>query len=149
MGEAVLQNEANKLRLPVTVDSAGTAGYHVGDTPDERTVATCQKNGVPIDHRARQVEKSDFKNFEYILGSDSQDIAKLQRIAPNNPKAHVALFGSFGDGKAIADPYYGGISGFEKCYEQCVEYSQGLLKSIYGADIYNNASGSGEPSSEL
>lgn len=46
-------------------------------------------------------------------------------------------FGAFGDGKPIADPYYGGQSGFEQCYKQCVSYSQGLLKSIYGDDLYD------------
>ncbi|KAG8891950.1 hypothetical protein FRC01_014421, partial [Tulasnella sp. 417] len=134
MGEAVLQHEANRLNLPVTVDSAGTAGYHVGDTPDERQDcgdlrkgATILLHGVPINHQARQVEKKDFKEFNYILASDHQNLSNLQRIAPKNPKAHgkfptsfdflydlecfvpysVALFGSFGDGKAIADPYYG------------------------------------------
>ncbi|KAG8962112.1 hypothetical protein FRC05_005512 [Tulasnella sp. 425] len=144
MGEAVLQHEANRLKLPVTVDSAGTAGYHVGDTPDERrvpwTVATCEKHGVPINHQARQVEKKDFKEFNYILASDHQalqNLSNLQRIAPKNPKAHVALFGSFGDDKAIADPYYGGQSGFDQCYRQCLAYSEGLLKSVYGDEIYN------------
>ncbi|KAG8905999.1 hypothetical protein FRB99_007856, partial [Tulasnella sp. 403] len=65
----------------------------------------------------------------------------------------VALFGSYGDGRPIADPYYGGMSGFEKCYEQCVAYSQGLLKSIYGDDIYSNSGNtsttSSTPSSQL
>jgi len=141
MGEAVLAHEASKLGLPVTVDSAGTAAYHVGDTPDERTVATCKKYKVPIDHVARAVERPDFKNFDYILASDNQNLSNLQRIAPKNPKAQVSLFGAFGDGKPIADPYYGGQSGFEDCYKQCVAYSQGLLKSIYGDDIYDLKAG--------
>ncbi|KAG8886397.1 hypothetical protein FRB97_004932 [Tulasnella sp. 331] len=140
MGEAVLAHEASKLALPVTVDSAGTASYHVGDTPDERqagTVATCKKYGVPIDHAARAVERTDFKDFDYILASDNQNLSNLQRIAPKNPKAKISLFGAFGDGKPIADPYYGSQSGFEQCYQQCVSYSQGLLKEIYGDDIYD------------
>jgi low molecular weight phosphotyrosine protein phosphatase len=46
-------------------------------------------------------------------------------------KATIRLFGSYGDdGKEIQDPYYGGISGFEKAYKQCVKYSEGLLKDL-------------------
>ena len=69
----------------------------------------------------------------------------------------VALFGSFGDGKVIDDPYCeslatssfripalspltpspradGGPNGFEKTYQQCVQYSEGLLKEMgYGS----------------
>jgi Protein-tyrosine-phosphatase len=36
MGEAVLQHIAKQRGLDITVDSAGTAGYHVGEEPDER-----------------------------------------------------------------------------------------------------------------
>ncbi|KAG8998177.1 hypothetical protein FRB94_010429 [Tulasnella sp. JGI-2019a] len=145
MGEAVLAHEANKLGLPVAVDSAGTANYHVGDTPDERTVSTCKKHGVPIDHQARAVERTDFKDFDYILASDNQNLSNLQRMAPKNPKAKISLFGAFGNGKPIADPYYGGQSGFEQCYKQCVSYSQGLIKEIYGEDIYDTTESTTQP----
>ena len=36
MGEAVLRDIAAKRGVDIYVDSAGTAGYHVGDVPDER-----------------------------------------------------------------------------------------------------------------
>lgn len=35
--------------------SCGTAGYHIGDSPDPRTIKTCKKNGVPIHHSGRKV----------------------------------------------------------------------------------------------
>jgi len=36
MGEAVLADTATKRGLNIEVDSAGTAGYHIGEEPDER-----------------------------------------------------------------------------------------------------------------
>ena len=36
MGEAVLKDISRKRGLDITIDSAGTAGYHVGEEPDER-----------------------------------------------------------------------------------------------------------------
>ncbi|KAG8998178.1 hypothetical protein FRB94_010430 [Tulasnella sp. JGI-2019a] len=137
MGEAILANEAKKLGLPVTVDSAGTSSFNVGKNPDERTISTCKKYGIPIDHQARTVEQKDFEDFDYILASDSQNLTNLGLITPKGPtKAKVSLFGAFGDGKSIADPYYGGQSGFEECYKQCISYAQGFFKKIYGDDIY-------------
>jgi len=132
MGHAVLAHEAKKRSLPVEVDSAGTAAYHVGEPPDERTVATCKKYSVPINHRARAVESSDFKNFDYILASDSANLSNLKSMAPKDSTAKIALFGSFGDSKPIADPYYGGINGFEKAYDQCIQYSNGFLDQVFG-----------------
>ena len=32
--------------------------------------------------------------------------------------------------KAIADPYYGGGSGFDDCYKQCVRYAEGFLDML-------------------
>lgn len=36
MGEAVLQHVAKQRGLNISVDSAGTAGYHIGEDPDPR-----------------------------------------------------------------------------------------------------------------
>jgi low molecular weight phosphotyrosine protein phosphatase len=51
------------------------------------------------------------------------------------------MFGSYdpdmkigGRAKPIADPYYGGGSGFDKCYEQCVRYSEGFLEVLEKQD---------------
>lgn len=54
----------------------------------------------------------------------------IEKIRPKNSTAKVALFGSFGDNRAIEDPYYGGNDGFETAYHQCVSYSEGLLADL-------------------
>ncbi|KAF8320128.1 phosphotyrosine protein phosphatases I [Clavulina sp. PMI_390] len=126
-----MAHEAKKKGLDVFVDSAGTAAYHVGEEPDERTTATCKKHGVPIDHLARAVTTEDFDTFDWIMASDQQNLANLKRMAPADSKAKVVLFGSFDDNKPIQDPYYGGISGFETTYEQCVRYSNAFFKAVF------------------
>ncbi|CAE6433235.1 unnamed protein product [Rhizoctonia solani] len=126
MGHAVLAHEAKKRGLPVVVDSAGTGAYHVGNPPDERTYS------IPINHRARAVDSSDFKTFDYILASDNANLSNLKSMAPKDSTATITLFGAYGDNNPIADPYYGGINGFEKAYDQCVRYSNGFLDQIFG-----------------
>jgi low molecular weight phosphotyrosine protein phosphatase len=37
---------------------------------------------------------------------------------------------SKGRAKEIDDPYYGGNSGFDAAYEQCVRYSRGFLDHL-------------------
>ncbi|GAA5924158.1 tyrosine protein phosphatase LTP1 [Sporobolomyces koalae] len=132
MAEAVLQDVVNKRGLKdFQVDSCGTAGYHVGEEPDERTTSVCRKHGVPINSTARQLQRSDFDKFDYILAMDAWgNLKNIQKVQPKGSKAKVALFGSFDDGKDIEDPYYGGKDGFEKTYEQCVRYSEALLKEM-------------------
>ena len=43
------------------IDSCGTGAYHVGDSPDRRTMATLKAKGVKgYKHAARQVFSSSF-----------------------------------------------------------------------------------------
>lgn len=49
------------------------------------------------------------------------------------------LFGEFGNGKPIEDPYYGGKGGFETTYKQVLAYSQGLLDHILAEESKESA----------
>ena len=99
----------------IIVDSAGTHDYHVGDRPDPRTLKIAEMNAILTDGiYARQVKKSDFSDFDLILGMDRGHVTHLKRIAPPeyHPKIHLFLDFS-GAGEAdVADPYYGGFEGF-------------------------------------
>jgi len=130
MGEAVLRHVAAERGVSIEVDSAGTAGYHVGEEPDERTTATCRKFNVPIQHEARQVSREDFYKFTHLLAADESNLRNLNAMKPRDAQAEVKLWGSFLDGKPIADPYYGGIKGFEQTYRQCVALSNAFLDSL-------------------
>ncbi|KAJ1734313.1 Low molecular weight phosphotyrosine protein phosphatase [Coemansia biformis] len=135
MAEAVFAHlvKTNGLYDRFVVDSAGTAAYHAGETPDKRTVQTCVSKGVPIKHRARRVRSSDFADFDYMLCMDQGNLDDLLRIKPPGARAHVALFGSYsgeaGD-RIIEDPYYGGNDGFRTNFAQVTRCSVGLLKEL-------------------
>ncbi|RKO83157.1 phosphotyrosine protein phosphatase I superfamily [Blyttiomyces helicus] len=134
MAEAVFRHVVTSRGLSdrFVIDSAGTAGYHVGDSPDPRSVATCRKNGVPVSHSGQKVNKEDFSRFDYILCMDESNLADLKRLQPTRTKAKVSLFGDFdpkGD-RIIKDPYYGGQDGFDRNYAQVVRCSEGFLKSL-------------------
>lgn len=130
MGEAVLADTATKRGLNIEVDSAGTAGYHIGEEPDERTVEVCKKHRVPILCVARQVRTSDFTQFTHILASDKNNLRDLERIKPSNATAEVRLWGSYLDDKPIPDPYYGGTDGFENVFQQVTRLSNAFLDNV-------------------
>ncbi|KZP00700.1 Low molecular weight phosphotyrosine protein phosphatase-like protein [Calocera viscosa TUFC12733] len=134
LAEAVLKHTADQRGLgdTVEVDSAGTAAYHTGEEPDVRTVQICKENKIPIDHLARAIKPRDFFDFHYILAADRQNLSNLTRMKPKGATAIVKLFGEYGDGKVIDDPYYGGMHGFQKAYDQCLSYSHGFLDAVLG-----------------
>lgn len=134
MGEAVLRRVAEERGIQIEVDSCGTAGYHAGDDPDNRTLSTCMKHDTPIHHRARQIKSSDFMTFTHILASDQSNLGRLRDFQPKNSTAQVRLWGSYLDGEPIPDPYYGGIDGFEKVYQQCNALSVAFLDQVTAKD---------------
>ncbi len=56
------------------IDSAGTAGYHINDAPDPRTIDICKAHGVPIDHVGQQLSSRDFDQYDWILVMDHVDL---------------------------------------------------------------------------
>lgn len=118
----------------IYIDSAGTHAYHVGNPPDERSVATAEKRGIEMrDLRARKVDFSDFIEFDYILPMDDDNYANLMNLAPRDLQQKVRYFLEFAEGveqKYVPDPYYGGPQGFENVFDLVEKASIGLLADI-------------------
>jgi protein-tyrosine-phosphatase len=67
--------------LPLYVDSAGTANYHVGEPPDRRTIAAARRRGYELAAlRARQIAPADFSGFDYVLAMDRANLDELARL---------------------------------------------------------------------
>ena len=78
---------------------------------------------VPINHRGRQVKTSDFTTFTHILAADGSNLRNLMRKKPDDASAEVRLWGSYLDGKPIADPYYDDMVTDNTSYASTVLYS--------------------------
>ncbi|KAK1770801.1 putative low molecular weight phosphotyrosine protein phosphatase [Phialemonium atrogriseum] len=140
MAEGVFQSMTSKAPyngLVSRVDSCGTAAYHTGEEPDDRTMSTLERHGITdYVHAARKLRSSDFDEFDYVFAMDRSNLSDLQREARKKPngKAKVMLFGEYsGSGKAevVNDPYYGGRDGFEKAYEQATRFSKNFLNDVF------------------
>lgn len=122
------------LDQKILVDSAGTGDWHIGKAPDARTVAAARQRGYDLSVlRARQVNKSDFAEFDYVLAMDKSNLSDLQRMKPASYSGHLGLFlefGSRGDHSEVPDPYYGGADGFELVLDLVEDAAQGLLNHI-------------------
>lgn len=122
------------LAAQVQVDSAGTAGWHIGRAPDARTVAAAKKRGYDLsDLRARQVSVQDFSEYDYILAMDKSNLRDLQDMRPLGYQGHLGLFlgfGSLNGDQEVPDPYHGGSEGFELVLDLVEDAAQGLLDKI-------------------
>jgi protein-tyrosine phosphatase len=126
----------------VTVDSAGTAGWHVGDVPDRRSVAEARSRGLDLTGlRGRQVSTADFERFDLLLAMDAENEADLRRLAPDEQaRSKVALLRSFDPAATAAgdldvpDPYYGGPDGFARVFDAIEAACRGLLDHVADGD---------------
>lgn len=120
--------------LTLEVDSAGTAGYHVGEPPDPRTQAAASRRGYDLSsRRARIVEPGDFERFDLILAMDRQNLSVLHRRAPTAARQRVRLFLEFAPETGtteVPDPYYGGPNGFEEVLDLVESASRRLLHHV-------------------
>lgn len=131
--EGVLRAKARERGLKLTIDSAGTGAWHVGDPPDARMIKAAARRGYDISYqRARQVEFSDFYEFDYLLAMDLSNLSNLLEIAPPNRSCDIRLFLDFSDGDAreTPDPYYGSGDGFERVLDLIESGAEGFLNHI-------------------
>lgn len=135
MAEAVFNTLLRQrgLQDKITCDSAGTAAYHVGENADSRTLEIVEKYDLILDSLARQVKKSDFEQFDYILAMDDSNLENLHRLQPVGFKGvlkKMRAYDSIDKNADVPDPYYGGKSGFQDIYEMLLRSCNNLLDKI-------------------
>lgn len=122
------------LEDQIEIDSAGTAAFHIGKGPDERSTALALQRGVDMsDLRARQVDLGDFYVYDYIIAMDDANYANLMDIALPEHAGLVQMFLEYAPEfpeTEVPDPYYGGPEGFDHVFELVQSASQGLLEHI-------------------
>lgn len=141
VAEAVFRElvERRKLSGRIAVDSAGTYGFHVGETADARASASAAARGIDLSaHRVRRVCDDDFREFDYVLAMDRDNYKDLLAVSPVGFERRVRLFLPFAPHLGtdeVPDPYYGGPSGFEQVLDLVQEASAALLDHIVHHDL--------------
>ncbi len=146
------QVKARGLETKYAADSAGTGDWHIGHNADPRSIAAARKNGVPVPSIARQVQISDFQNFDLIVAMDRANQADLESLSAKVPaasiKAKIVLMRQFdpevnigqntrptshGKHLDVPDPYYGGPEDFDQVFQilnrSCQQFMEELEKT--------------------
>jgi len=101
LAEGIARKIAKESNLDIAVDSAGTSGWHERELPCDSSIKIAALHDVDISKmRARQVRKSDYIDFDYIVAIDAKIKEKLEKLGSRN----VYLLGDFGGYKGIDVP---------------------------------------------
>jgi protein-tyrosine phosphatase len=141
MAEAVFRSHVADAGLEdqVTVSSAGTGGWHVGDPADPRTAGALESAGYELVHCARQFEPDWFEEHDLVIALDEGHERELRAMARTPQEAaKVRLLRSYdptaserdGFGFDVPDPYYGGEQGFDEVLQLVEAAVPGLLSEV-------------------
>ena len=131
MAEYVMKDMVNKMNLSDSfhIDSAATSREEIGNPVHYGTRRKLKEVGIPCgDHRARQMRREEYDQFDYIIGMDSWNIRNINRMIGNgDPDRKVSKLLDFTErkGQDIADPWYTG--NFDETYRDVKEGCEALL----------------------
>ncbi len=123
MAKGIMVKKLHDLNIKnAEVDSAGTSGYHAGESPDPRTIANGKNHGIDVSsYKARQFKSADFEEFDRIYAMDSANYADIMLLVDgDNDRNKVKLFldaAHPGSNDSVPDPWYGKQDGFEEVFQ--------------------------------
>lgn len=123
LAEGLFRREITRRKLDWEVDSAGTAGYHIGKSPDTRSQAVARAQGIDISHQcSRRVSAADLQAFDVVFAMDRQNLQDLQQLASPATQPKIQLLLEYADlarneGPDVFDPYYDSDA-FQRVYQQ-------------------------------
>ena len=132
MAESVMTHliNENNLQSTISVDSAATSTEEIGNPPHHGTVRKLKEVGIPVvPHRARQMKKQDYAEYDYLIGMDDWNIRNMNRIAGGDPEHKIRKLLEFaGSTRDIADPWYTG--NFDATYADVREGCEAMLVKL-------------------
>lgn len=134
MAEAVFRSKVRSAGLEdkISVDSAGTGDWHLGEPPHEGTRSILKRNAIDFTGiRARQTKTDDFTRFQYIIAMDDSNVRNLRSLSADFQQAKVSKLLDFipeRKGGDVPDPYYTG--NFEEVFDMVDEGCDRLLAYI-------------------
>jgi protein-tyrosine-phosphatase len=120
--------------LPLTIDSAGTHGYHRGRGADPRSQAVAQAAGLSLHtHRSRPVDADDFLCHDLVIAHDRRNLEDLRALCPEAFRHKLCLLLDFAPAsgeREVPDPYTGDRDDFMLAFQLIRTGVDGLIEAI-------------------
>ena len=113
------------------VNSAATSREEIGNRVHHGTRRKLAEVGIPCeDHRAVQMTRRDYEEYDYLIAMDSWNLRNIRRIIGEDTAGKVHLLLDFTErkGEDIADPWYTG--NFDVTYRDVCEGCEGFLSYL-------------------
>jgi protein-tyrosine phosphatase len=139
MAEAVIGAELADSGLAdrVSVQSAGTGDWHLGERMDRGALAELRRRGYDgSTHRARQIGPDWLDRFDLLIATDQVNLRSLRRMAIGRAglEGRIRLLRSFDpqapEGAEVPDPYGAGPRAFAEAFDMIQAAAGGLVAEL-------------------
>ena len=134
--EGVFQHLVSERGLEpyFSIDSAGTSAYHIGEPANSKSQWVANQQGVQLNSRARRFTEDDLDQFDLILAMDHENLKNIKQLdGQTNHSEKIKLLREFDphpEDRAVPDPYYGGMEGFQRVFDVIKRSSKSLLDEL-------------------
>ena len=132
MAEFVMKDMVKKAGLEsrFQIASAATSTEETGNPVHRGTREKLRQVGISCAGKtARQLTRSDYAAYDYLIGMDTWNIRNMHRMLGGDPDKKIYKLLEFaGSTQDVADPWYTGD--FETTYRDVVAGCQGLLSKL-------------------
>lgn len=129
IAECIMKAIYKERGIKGRIESAGTMDWNVGKSADHRMVRLAEERGLDMrKHRARQLDRNDFEEFDLIVVMDRGIESAVLKRAPDTMRHKVKHIADCGDGKHcdVEDPYHSNDAAFRSCVELIDEHCRRL-----------------------
>lgn len=128
MAEFICKDMAREM--DIYIESKAVSREEIGNPIYPQAAATLKKHNIPMTpHKARQITREDYEEFDYIIVMEQYNMPRLLRIIGEDDENKVCRLLDFTDNpKDIEDPWYSG--NFEKVYNEITAGCRALLSQI-------------------
>lgn len=132
MAQFVFQHLVNEQHLTdqFHIDSRATSTEEIGNPPHHGTVAKLREVGIPVvAHRARQVRRAEYGDWDHIVYIDDENARALYRIFGKDPDGKISRLLDWTDRPGdVADPWYTG--NFDATYRDVLAGCTAMLEQL-------------------
>lgn len=133
MAEFVMKDLVKQagLKNKFYITSAATSSEELGNPVHRGTKAKLRQYGISTEGKyAIKLQRSDYENYDYLIGMDQWNIKNMHRILGDDDEQKISKLLDFDDRHVdIADPWYTGD--FDATYADVLAGCQGLLQYIF------------------
>ena len=132
MAEFIMKDLVRKagLSAQVQIDSAATSREEIGNPIYPPAQRQLRAHGVAFDdHRARQMTRQDYADYDLLIGMDTQNLRNMQRICGGDPDGKLRLLLAYaGQTRSVADPWY--TDDFDAAWQDIAFGCRALLEAL-------------------